>query len=137
MEQSDAKQPEHVFINLFVEENRNSPNVDVDNQAQSHARLKVDSGADMTLLNKYYCSLLGYSFDDDLTQHAYYNINGSIIKCGRRHFDIKIGGFLMRNVPISFSAEHIALPLLGRSSIFDTLHVFFDSRNKCTIFGTQ
>ena len=62
---SDAKQPEHVFINLFVEENRNSPNVDVDNQAQSHARLKVDSGADMTLLNKYYCSLLGYSFDDD------------------------------------------------------------------------
>jgi hypothetical protein len=32
---SEAKQPEHVFINLF-EENRNSPNVDVDDsQAQS------------------------------------------------------------------------------------------------------
>ena len=30
---SEAKQPEHVFINLFVEENRNSP--DVDSQAQS------------------------------------------------------------------------------------------------------
>jgi len=26
---------EHVFINLFVEENRNSPSVDIDNQAQS------------------------------------------------------------------------------------------------------
>ena len=32
---SEAKQPEHVFINLFVEENRSSPDVDVDNQAQS------------------------------------------------------------------------------------------------------
>lgn len=27
---SEAKQPEHLFINLFVEENRNSPNADVD-----------------------------------------------------------------------------------------------------------
>ena len=35
---SEAKQPEHVFINLFVEENRNSPNTDVDDgrtQSQS------------------------------------------------------------------------------------------------------
>ena len=35
---SEAKQPEHVFINLFVEENRNSPDVDVDNQAQSQSQ---------------------------------------------------------------------------------------------------
>ncbi|MFY9965082.1 MAG: hypothetical protein WAK50_05040, partial [Nitrososphaeraceae archaeon] len=32
---SEAKRPEHVFINLFIEENRNSPNADVDSQAQS------------------------------------------------------------------------------------------------------
>lgn len=35
---SEAKRPEHVFINLFVEENRNSPNADADAddcQAQS------------------------------------------------------------------------------------------------------
>jgi len=33
---SEAKQPEHVFINLFLEENRNPPNADVDDsQAQS------------------------------------------------------------------------------------------------------
>ena len=36
---SEAKQPEHVFINLFVEENRNSPNTDVDDsQAQSQSQ---------------------------------------------------------------------------------------------------
>jgi hypothetical protein len=35
---SEAKQPEHVFINLFVEENRSSPDVDVDNQAQSQSQ---------------------------------------------------------------------------------------------------
>ena len=34
---SEAKQPEHVVINLFVEENRNSPNIDVDSQAQSQS----------------------------------------------------------------------------------------------------
>jgi hypothetical protein len=32
---SEAKQPEHLFINLFIKENRISPNVDVDSQAQS------------------------------------------------------------------------------------------------------
>jgi hypothetical protein len=36
---SEAKQPEHVFINLFVGENRNSPNVDADDsQAQSQSQ---------------------------------------------------------------------------------------------------
>lgn len=35
---SEAKQPEHVFINLFVEENRNLPDVDVDSQAQSQSQ---------------------------------------------------------------------------------------------------
>jgi hypothetical protein len=39
---SEAKQPEHVFINLFTEENRNSPNVDVDSQAQSQIQWRLD-----------------------------------------------------------------------------------------------
>jgi hypothetical protein len=35
---SEAKQPEHIFIKLFVEENRNSPITDVDGQAQSQSQ---------------------------------------------------------------------------------------------------
>ena len=35
---SEDKQPEHVFINLFSEENRNLPNGDVDSQAQSQSQ---------------------------------------------------------------------------------------------------
>jgi hypothetical protein len=35
---SEAKQPEQIFINLFVEENRSSPNVDVDSQVQSQSQ---------------------------------------------------------------------------------------------------
>src|ERR671919_737308 len=35
---SEAKQPEHVFINLFAEESRNSPNINDDNQAQSQSQ---------------------------------------------------------------------------------------------------
>ncbi len=40
---SEAKQPEHVFINLFVEENRNAPNVDVDSQTQSQGQTNEQS----------------------------------------------------------------------------------------------
>jgi hypothetical protein len=36
---SEAKQPEHVFINLFIEQNKNPPNVnDDDSQAQSQSQ---------------------------------------------------------------------------------------------------
>ena len=35
---SEAKQPEHVFINLFTEESRNSPNINDDSQAQSQSQ---------------------------------------------------------------------------------------------------
>ena len=35
---SEVKQPEHVFINLFVKENRNPPNISDDNQAQSQSQ---------------------------------------------------------------------------------------------------
>jgi hypothetical protein len=35
---SEAKQPEYVFINLFVEENRNLLKVDIDSQAQSQSQ---------------------------------------------------------------------------------------------------
>jgi len=34
----EAKQPEHVFINLFVEENRNSPSGDDQAQSQSQSQ---------------------------------------------------------------------------------------------------
>jgi hypothetical protein len=39
----EAKQPEHGFINMFVDENRNSPNVDVDSQAQSQNQENEES----------------------------------------------------------------------------------------------
>ncbi len=38
LDTTQDKQPEHVFINLFSEENRNLPNGDVDSQAQSQSQ---------------------------------------------------------------------------------------------------
>jgi hypothetical protein len=35
---SEAKQPEHVFVNLSEEENGNLPKVDIDSQAQSQSQ---------------------------------------------------------------------------------------------------
>jgi hypothetical protein len=35
---SEDKQAEHLFVNLFAEENRKSPNADVNSQAQSQSQ---------------------------------------------------------------------------------------------------
>ena len=48
---SEAKQPEHVFINLFLEGNRNLPNVDVDDsQAQSQSQSQSQNNEQTTTI---------------------------------------------------------------------------------------
>ena len=48
---SEAKQPEHVFINLFLEGNRNLPNVDVDDsQAQSKSQSQSQNNKQTTTI---------------------------------------------------------------------------------------
>ena len=50
---SEAKQPEHVLINLFVEENRNSPNAEVDDsQAQSQSQSQNNNQEQTTTIHK-------------------------------------------------------------------------------------
>ena len=96
---------------------------------------QVDSAADTILMDKNDCSLLGYTFND-CTPYLYRDINKRRVKCFIRRFSIKIGDFVIRNVPISFSVGSIDHSLLGRSKIFDELDIFFDSKNKHTIFAT-
>jgi hypothetical protein len=99
--------------------------------------LKVDSGADTTLMQECDCVLLGYTFDD-CNQHSYYGINKQeTVQCFIHYFNIKIGDFVINEVPISFSTKPIANPLLGRSKIFDMLDICFDSKNKHTLFATR
>jgi hypothetical protein len=97
--------------------------------------LKVDSAVDTILMDKNDCRLLGYTFND-CTPYSYHDINKKRVKCFIRRFSIKIGGFVIRKVPISFSTRSIDRSLLGRSKIFDKLDIFFDSKNKHTIFAT-
>ena len=48
---SEAKQPEHVFIDLFLEGNRNLPNVDVDDsQAQSQSQSQSQNNKQTTTI---------------------------------------------------------------------------------------
>ena len=53
---SEAKQPEHVFINLFVEENRNSPDVDAKRRARirimNRARARAKTNEQTTTIHK-------------------------------------------------------------------------------------
>jgi hypothetical protein len=98
--------------------------------------LKVDSSADTILMDEKNCQDLGYTFTDCIS-NSYHDINKNYVTCYIRKFDIKVGDIIIKNVPISFSTTPIADLLLGRSKIFDTLYILFDSKNKQTIFATQ
>jgi len=49
-------------------------------------------------------------------------------------FIIKIGEYVIDDVPILYSAKPIANLLLGRAKIFEKVNVVFDRQEKCTIF---
>jgi hypothetical protein len=98
--------------------------------------LKVDSSADTILMDENDCSVLGYTFDG-CREYSYYDINRHFVKCFVRNFDIKIGNFIIKDVPISFSIRPIAESLLGCARIFDTLDILFNSTTKHTVFATR
>jgi hypothetical protein len=53
-----------------------------------------------------------------------------------KKLNVKIDSFVMRRVPIGFSAKPIKTLLLGRARIFDLLNVYLDCKSKETIIFT-
>jgi hypothetical protein len=98
--------------------------------------LKVDSSADTILMDEDDCTVLGYKFDDCIP-YLYHDVNRTYVKCFIQYFDVRIGGFVINDVPISFSTRPISSSLLGRSKIFDLLDICFDGKNKYTLFATK
>lgn len=95
--------------------------------------LKVDSGADTTMLELDDLYTLGYR-EDDCVKEYYDSANTVQTLAYGRQFNIKIGDISINDVPILFSVKPIANPLLGRAKIFETVNIIFDNQAKRTIF---
>ena len=93
---------------------------------------KVDSSADMTLMQVYDCYTLGYTLGD-CKHHFSSNINKEKFRTHVRNFDIRIGDDIAKDVPIAFSVKPIETLLLGRMKIFDNFIVCFDDIKKQTL----
>jgi gag-polyprotein putative aspartyl protease len=93
---------------------------------------KVDSGADMTLMeeNNYYS--LGYHFDD-IKEIEFGSIHDRKFSTIIGNLNMKIGGHTINNVPVAFSKKPIKTLLLGRLKIFDNFEICFDNTKKQTI----
>jgi hypothetical protein len=92
---------------------------------------KVDSGADMTLMEAHDYLSLGYSFDNDL------EIDSTSIRDRKfstiiGNLNMKIGNDVIKSVPVAFSKEPIQTLLLGRFKVFDHFEICFDHVKKRT-----
>jgi Aspartyl protease len=96
--------------------------------------LKIDSGADMTLLEKHDLSTLGYT-PDDREGVDVENITEKKSPASMRRFNIKIGDFIINDVPIAFSDKPVRNLLLGRAKIFESINILFHKRTRHTILS--
>jgi hypothetical protein len=96
---------------------------------------KIDSGADTTLMRESDCRDLGYSFED-CQQLEFHTASEKTIKTYVRMLDMRIAGYMIKDVPVAFSTSPINIQLLGRAKIFETLDICFFHKNKNTIFAS-
>jgi hypothetical protein len=100
---------------------------------------KIDSGSDITFMNKQECYNLGYTLSDCETRY-YTDTNNGTYRVYVRPFTVKIGGgsgdYEIKKVPIGFSSKRVPMNLLGREKIFDSLNICFDCESKQTVIFT-
>jgi hypothetical protein len=92
---------------------------------------KLDTGADMTLMeeNDYYS--LGYTFDNNQEMN-FTTVDNREISRKVGNLNMKIDGHIINEVPVAFSKEPVKTLLLGRLRIFDPFEICFDNIIKQT-----
>jgi hypothetical protein len=93
---------------------------------------KVDSGADMTLMEVDNCYSLGFDLDG-CKQIDSTSSRDTKFPTFIRKLKMKIGDQILDDVPVAFSTKPIKTLLLGRFKIFEQFEICFDGVNKRTI----
>ena len=84
----------------------------------------VDSGADYTLLPKFYAEDLGIDLEKDCQAYPTFDIGGSETVYVLKNIKVKLGewGF---NIPVGFLERDNVPPLLGRQNFLEDFKITF------------
>ncbi len=98
---------------------------------------KIDSGSDLTFMNKEDCYELGYMLSE-CKERTYTDTDthNQIARIYVKKFNIRIGDYDIKKVPIAFSSKPIQMYLLGRAKIFNSVDICFHSKSKNTLIVT-
>lgn len=89
----------------------------------------VDSGADYTLLPKFYLIEFGLTVASDTKKLSTSGIGGSTpVYLLRNRQRVKLGDW-ERNIPLGFVDNNDVPPLLGRQEFMETFKVTFQNHN--------
>lgn len=95
----------------------------------------VDSGADYTILPKYFAQRLGVDLKKDCRVFETSGIGGEEKVYFLASIKIKIGSWV-RDIPVGFLDKDEIPPLLGRHLFLETFEVLFSSNHTLT-FSTK
>lgn len=84
----------------------------------------VDSGADYTLLPRFYAEDLGINLEKDCKTYSTFGIGGSETVYILRNFKVKLGQWQF-NIPVGFLERDNIPPLLGRQNFLENFKVVF------------
>lgn len=94
---------------------------------------KIDTGSDVTCLNKTDCIDLGYTITERDTEH-FTDINNEKHRIYVKELNVRFNdNYVIKRVPIGFSAKRLDILLLGRAKIFDSLSFCFDCKSRQTV----
>ena len=108
-----------------------SPHIDI----SVDAWMIVDTGADYTLLPKYYSQKLGISLQKDCAVFGTTGIGGEEKVYFLKRIKVKLGNW-ERNIPIGFLNRDDIPPLMGRHLFLETFKATF-SPNHTLTFTTK
>lgn len=94
---------------------------------------KIDTGSNVTFMEVDDCHKLGYT-QRDCKPYDFTNANREVSRAYVKKFTVKIGDYPIKNVLIAFSAKPLETLILGRAGIFDSLNIYFHSRERRTVF---
>lgn len=88
--------------------------------------LVVDTGADYTLLPKFFAPLLGINLEKECKKIKTQGVGGyQLVYFSKDKLLVKLGDY-ERKIPLGFLNSNLIPPLLGRHEFFETFRVVFE-----------
>lgn len=98
-----------------------------DSHEWEKTRMVIDTGADYTILPKFYAGLLRVDLVRDCEVHTTFGVGGAENVYLYKKMSVRLGNF-QRVIPVGFIDRDDIPPLLGRHEFMETLKTLFENR---------